>query len=235
MLAPRSVSSVTPPVHLACSGHRSSVRSSSVIRVVVNPGLACNLPRETTSGRLARVEAGSTGGPGRARKPYRLSKQPPANQDCLAQKNHVLVGQGLFAQIGGCSMIALVAMDRLRLELDRRIYPLRIRQGGLQGSELLTKLARHVNLKLGFVPSNSKTELFQRYAAAHAQLEGLFASTNVFLKSVSAAELRVRRMGYCRRCGEKQDSRKRRLAANISAPAANAWSNCPGVAIRPRS
>jgi hypothetical protein len=105
-------------------------------------------------------------------------------------------------------MIALIALNRLRLELDRRIYPLRIRQGELQGSELLTKLAGHVNRKLGFVPSNSKTELFQRYAAAHAQLEALLASTNVFLKSVSAAQLRVRRIGYCRRCGEKQELKK---------------------------
>jgi hypothetical protein len=46
MLAPRSVSSGTPPVHLACSGHRPSVPSSHVIRVSLTPGLARDLTAE---------------------------------------------------------------------------------------------------------------------------------------------------------------------------------------------
>jgi hypothetical protein len=160
MLATRSVSSVTPSVHLACSGHRPSVRSSDVIRATLAPGLPCdftaealnlnefnrslgsapparfdaeggirsgspndwgpwgfdhdhsertilepglrrpgarNAPRETASGRRS----------GRSWLNWRPRPRPQAtssfqtitgNQHCVAQKNHVLVGQGLFAR-----------------------------------------------------------------------------------------------------------------------------------------
>jgi hypothetical protein len=105
-------------------------------------------------------------------------------------------------------MQTLIPLNRLRLELGNRVYPLRARQGEPPGSEMLTRLAGHLHRKLGFVPSNSKTELFQRYAAANAHLERLWASTNVFLKSVSVAQLRVRLVGFCQRCGEKQELKK---------------------------
>ena len=44
-------------------------------------------------------------------------------------------------------------------------------------ADLLTRFARNLYQRLRFVPANSKTELFQRYAAADSQLEALFAST----------------------------------------------------------
>jgi hypothetical protein len=46
MLARRSVSSGTPPAHLACSRHRPSVPSSDVIRVTLTSGLARDLTAE---------------------------------------------------------------------------------------------------------------------------------------------------------------------------------------------
>jgi hypothetical protein len=109
-------------------------------------------------------------------------------------------------------MHALIPLNRLRLEVGNRVYPLRVRQGEPKGSEMISKFARHLYHKLGFVASNSKTELFQRYASVDAQLEALFASTNVFLTSVSAAQLRVRLFGYCQRCGEKQDLKKTQVS-----------------------
>ena len=87
MLAPRLVPSGTRPVHLTSSAHHPSVQSSDLVRDTIAP----------RSG-AARVEAGSTGGPGRGPKPLRLSKQLRGKQDCVAQINHVLVGQRLFAR-----------------------------------------------------------------------------------------------------------------------------------------